>query len=166
MVENKQIDLEKFDGVEELRYTSQYPFFKENIDLLKQVLLPVELKCIQVAIKESHPQTTRQFYTSILMETFSKVTASHHPKLSKIPEYKTLVHKGRSFTIRTRLIENVLRHREIGIKFPSYSKVNNILKRLKSWGFLMTRKEDKTYWLLHPRFSIEFKDKFKDIIKL
>jgi hypothetical protein len=149
-------------GAEQLRIVSQYPYFKEDLANLKQILLPIELQILQLMIKAGHPLLTRNIYTALLSKTFAESSKNLNRKL---PEYKLLiVPKAPSFTTKTRLMESVLR--QSSIPLPSYSKISNVLKRLHSWGFLSTRKDDGIYWVLNPRFSREFKHMFKGILNL
>ncbi len=197
--------------IENLRITSQYPIIKENIILLKQNLLPSQLFCLQYTIKSQKPNTTRQYYVSIVHEFFIREFGHNTSELNEVIENlqnkikkkygfenmsrkdiiaNLLVDKNIylllnqslmdvenkmkkevgvkldwSITNKTAIIEIILR--KMKVKFPTYTKISNSLEKLKSFGFLSKIVEDgKTYWTLNNRFFLEFKDKFKDILKL
>lgn len=75
----------------------------------------------------------------------------------------------KSGTEKIRIKEIVLR--KLKIYFPSYPKILQTLETLEQWNFITRRSESikkkaSFYWILNPRFSLEFQDKFKDILNL
>ncbi len=186
------MEKESFEENPRVLLFEQHPKAKGDIMLLGTILLPMEMWVLKNFLNKQCPLSPRDLYKGAIIQIYNvNFSRSDKEKIRNNPIHKHLfvaygVHffipeiqrKERLFFLKSalnksstdhiRTIEKLLRKNKV--KFPTYSKIVNVLSAFESLGILIKRrssdKKSDFYWIINPNFYVEFKDKFKEIMDL
>lgn len=140
----------------DLKAFNQHPNLAERPEILRSLLLPIEAFVLRTILKLNKPLSTNEVHLRTVCKIWAEKVHSAHP----VEYTQVLIPTPKEFlSIKKEL-------REKGIRFPTFEKIDNVLKSLESWGFLTTRTDDygkaNHFWVIHPSLSIETRQKLKN----
>ena len=155
---------QELENKEEILLRKEYPDLVNHSSIFRQILLPLEMFLLGITLSKQQPYSTREYYTT----TMFSIMASKN----KIEVIGPMDKNGKNISTKAlREVETSMRKQKKS--FPSYLKIQHTLERLEHWGIITKRKEYKKskklvafYWVINPKFTILFEDKFKDILHL
>jgi len=147
----------------------------DNIDILNNILTPLEMSIIDILEQPRTVKEIRDYYIIELAEDL-KLNLDKHKGIVQSDVYKKigrgkfvqhpkyphiLLRKYESIPKTSKELEKELKKRKI--KIPSYEKFDNILLSLEKLGITARRydtlKKGKFLWILNPNFLIVRKQK-------
>lgn len=176
------------EQITEVKLFKEYPSILENPIILKQILLPTELKVLQLFIKEGHPLGFNEVFFKQIARIYEEEVQKQHidplewVKQTKSFQTKNEQTKGKFFVSpwdqdisssdKIKAMDKTLRNsKKIEVKVPSNMQIKNILETLESWGFITKRidnikKKADFFWIINPRFTLKMIDRFPELLGL
>lgn len=142
----------------ELKIFEKHPHIIENPEILRSVLLPIELFALQQLLKENRPLSTNDVHARAIRKIY---TDSEKDAPRGAHDYSRSITPDLLLWVKSELKKKKL-------KYPSFDKILNVLSSLESWGFLTKRPDEygkaSFFWVLHPALKIESRKKLLEAL--